>query len=105
MYTDQAAPIRWDEKARRFTVNRTNIIDNFIGDIKKMHIRTFDWEEFEPYARDFLNVREDTIGEDRGISKRVWRRIPSAPDDSLHSMLYGWLACRILCGYTEFTAA
>lgn len=105
MYSDQAAPLRWDEKARRFTTNRTNMIDNFIGDIKKRLVRTFDWEEFEPFAKDFLNVREDTIGEDRGISKRVWRRIPSAPDDSLHSMLYGWLACRILCGYTEFTAA
>ena len=105
MYTDQAAPIRWDDKARRFTVNRTNIIDNFIGDIKKRYVRAFRWEEFKPFAMDFLNVKEEVIGEDRGIGRRVWRRFPSSPDDSLHAMLYGWLACRILSGNTEFTAA
>jgi len=105
MYTDQAAPLKWDKAARRFTVNRTNMIDNFIGDIKKRHVRTFRWDEFKPFAKDFLNVKEEVIGDDRGVGRRVWRRFPSAPDDSLHAMLYGWLASRILSGDTEFTAA
>jgi len=105
MYTDQSAPFKWDEKARRFTVNRTTMIDNFILDIKKMSIKTFRWSEFEPFAKDFLNVKEEIVGEDRGAGKRVWRRFPTAPDDSLHSMLYGWLAARVLCGQTNFTAS
>lgn len=105
MYTDQAVPFRWDEKARRFTVNRTVMIDSFILDIKKSVVRTFRWGEFEPFAKDFLAVKEEVIGEDRGAGKRVWRRFPSSPDDSLHSMLYAWFAARVHWGQTDFTAA
>jgi hypothetical protein len=103
MYSDQSAPMRWDEKARRFIVNRTIMIDNFILDIKKKRVRTFRWEEFEPFAKDFLAVKEEIIGEARGVGRRVWRRYPSSPDDSLHSMLYGWLAARVFLGEVDFT--
>lgn len=103
MYTDQAVPMKWDEKARRFTVNRTAMIDAFIMDIKKGRVKTFQWSQFKPFAKDFLAVKEEIIGEDRGVGKRVWRRFPSSPDDSLHSMLYGWLASRVLWGDTQFT--
>jgi hypothetical protein len=105
MYSEQSAPLRWDEKARRFIVNRTAMIDSFILDIKKSVVRTFRWSEFEPFAQDFLAVKEEVIGDDRGTGKRVWRRFPTSPDDSLHSMLYGWLAARIHWGQTDFTAA
>jgi hypothetical protein len=81
------------------------MIDSFILDIKKSVVRTFRWSEFEPFAQDFLAVKEEVLGDDRGTGKRVWRRFPTSPDDSLHSMLYGWLAARIHWGQTDFTAA
>ena len=102
MYSDASAPYRWDETARRYTVNRTVVIDSFFGDVKKKVVRTFNWEEFRPFALDILNERQEVLGEERGISKRVWRHAPTKPDDSLHSMIFGWFACRVLSGRMDF---
>ena len=105
MYSDASAPYKWDERSMRYTVNRTALIDAFFMDMKAGYIRTFRWEEFEPFARDILNIRQEVIGEDRGVSKRVWRHGPANPDDSLHSMVFGWFGCRVLSGRMGFTAA
>lgn len=102
MYSDASAPSRWDEQAKRYTVNRTILIDSFFTDLKKGVVRMFNWNEFEPFARDILNVRQEVIGEDRGIAKRVWRHAPEKPDDSLHSMVFGWFGARVLSGMRDF---
>ncbi len=102
MYSDSSAPFRWDEAARRYTVNRTSVIDAFFTDIKRGVVTMFNWEEFRPFALDILNVRQEVIGEERGISKRVWRHAPRKPDDSLHSMVFGWFAARVLSGRMDF---
>jgi len=105
MYTDQSSPYKWDEMAGRYTVNRTVMIDSFLLDIKHGLLKTFRWSEFKPFADDMQNVFEEIIGEDRGKPRRVWRRYPTKPDDSLHSMVFGWFACRVLSGYLDFTAS
>lgn len=102
MYTDQAAPLKWHEQAGRYTVNRTSMIDNFFMDLKLGKIKAFNWNEFRPFAKDILNVRQEVIGEHLGRARRVWRRYPTKPDDSLHSMVFGWIACRVLCYETDF---
>jgi hypothetical protein len=102
MYTEQAAPYKWDSHARRFTVNRTVMIDTLLVDIKKSKVRTFRYSDFKPFSEDLLNVREDYINEARGISRRVWRRHPKKPDDVLHSMVFGWFAARVASGDLDF---
>lgn len=102
MYSDASAPCRWDENARRYVVNRTVLIDCFFTDIKRGMVKAFNWGQFEPFARDILNIHQEVIGEDRGITKRVWRHDPRKPDDSLHSMVFGWLASRVLSGRMDF---
>lgn len=104
MYTEQSAPYKWDERARRYTVNRTVMIDNFFIDYKLGRIKTFRWSEFKNFAEDILCVRQEWIGSD-GKEKRVWRRPPSKPDDVLHSMVFGWFACRIISNNLEFTTS
>ncbi len=104
MYSEQSAPFRWDAPSAKYIVNRTMMIDQFILDMKAGYIETFRWEEFEPFALDILNVKEDMIGEDRGKGRRVWRRYPSKSDDALHSMVFGWFGARMLAGQTNFTA-
>ena len=103
MYTAAAAPCTWDERAQRYTVNRTTMIDDFFGDWIKGRVKAFRWEEFKPFASDMLNVKQVIIGEDHGHGQRVWRHKPDAPDDSLHSMVFGWLACRVLVADMRFT--
>lgn len=104
MYTEQAAPYKWDDRSQRFTVNRTTMIDAFLHDIKRGRVKTFRWREFKPFAADILNVHEDIIGEQQGKGRRVWRRYPSKPDDSLHSMVFGWFASRVAAGILDFAA-
>jgi len=102
MYTEQSMPYRWDNAAQRFTVNRTAMIDAFFHDMKRERIKAFRWSEFQPFAKDILNVYEDVVGEAQGKGRRVWRRYPAKPDDSLHSMLYGWMAGRVVSGLLDF---
>lgn len=104
MYTEQAKPFRWDEQARRFTVNRTTLIDKFILDMKHGKIQAFNWNEFKPFASDILNIREEYIGESKGITRRVWRKHPTKSDDSLHSMVFGWFAAKVAFGDLDFGA-
>ena len=103
MYSAASAPCTWDERAKRYTVNRTVMIDNFFTDLMQGKVRTFRWEEFKPFAQDILNIRQVIIGEEHGKGQRVWRHRPDAPDDSLHSMVFGWLACRVLSLRMNFT--
>lgn len=104
MYTEQSAPYRWDDKANRYTVNRTIMIDNFFIDYKSGVIKTFRWSEFEAMAEDILCVRQEWIGVE-GKEKRVWRRPPAKPDDILHSMVFGWFAARVMCSMLNFTVS
>lgn len=105
MYSDQAAPYRWDEHARRFTVNRTTLIDRFIVDMKHGKVAVgFNWEQFKPFAEDILNIREEYVGENRGAARRVWRKHPTKSDDSLHAMVFGWFAAKVAFGDLDFGA-
>jgi hypothetical protein len=102
MYSDQSAPFKWDERAGRYTVNRTTMIDAFFLAVQNGEVKTFRWEEFAQFAPDILAVKEETIGEEAGKPRRVWRRYPTKPDDILHSMVFGWFACRIMCSQLNF---
>lgn len=103
MYTDQASPFKWDERARRFTVNRTVLIDRFILDMKHSKVKVgFNWGQFKQFAEDILNIQECYVGDERGQTRRVWRKHPTKSDDSLHSMVFGWFAAKVAFGDLEF---
>lgn len=104
MYTEQSNPYKWDERAARYTVNRTIMIDNFFLDYKQGRIKTFNWVEFSNFADDILCVRQEWVGA-AGSERRVWRRPPAKPDDVLHSMVFGWFACRVLCSLLDFSVS
>jgi len=105
MYTDQGQPWKWHEKGGYYTLNRTMIIDGFLFDyLKKGVVKTFRWEDFEPLHHDLLNVYEHVVGEDKGKGRRIWAKFPNKPDDVLHSMVFGWFACRIMVGDMDFRA-
>ena len=104
MYSEASRPVSWNNEGRHYVVNRTNLIDNFLMDLKRGYIKAFRWGEFEPFARDILNVRQAVVGEDTGHPRRVWRHSPKDPDDSLHSMVFGWFAARVKTGNMDFIA-
>lgn len=104
MYTEQNRPYKWDDIANRYTVNRTVMIDSFLMDVKQGRVKAFRWSEFKPFAEDLQSVYEEIIGEEKGVPRRVWRRNPAKPDDALHSMVFGWFACRVVSGMLDFTS-
>lgn len=105
MYTESQNPLRWDDKGKHYVASRTLVIDEFFSDMKRGYIKAFNWNAFEPFARDILNIRQVYIGEEAGRPQRVWRHRPSDPDDSLHSMVFGWIACRVLSNRANMYAA
>jgi len=105
MYTDQGQPWKWHEKGAYYTLNRTMIIDAFLFDyLKKAHVRTMCWRDFEPLHYDLMNVYEHVVGEDKGKARRIWAKYPAKSDDVLHSMVFGWFAGRIVVGDMDFRA-
>lgn len=105
MYSDASRPFKWNNDGQYYVVNRTMMIDDFFMDIKRKFIEVYRWSEFEPFARDILNVRQALVGEDSGHPRRIWQHNPKDPDDALHSMVFGWFAARVRSGRMDFTGA
>lgn len=103
MYSEASSPLKWNESGKFFTANRTTVIDEFFADMQRNLIHAYNWEEFRPSAKDILNIRQVYIGEEIGKPRRVWRHSQQAPDDSLHSMVFGWIGCRVITGRLDFT--
>ena len=103
MYSEASSPLKWNEAGKFFTANRTTVIDEFFADMQRNLIHAYNWEEFRPSAKDILNIRQVYIGEEIGKPRRVWRHSQQAPDDSLHSMVFGWIGCRVITGRLDFT--
>ena len=49
------------------------------------------WEDFEPFAEDFLNI---AIDYDKNLG--TYKYVNDGPDDSVHSILFGDLANQLL---------
>lgn len=87
--------IKWNGRDR-WMVDRTAFIDTFMLLLKRGGV-------VFPNARQMTVAIEDVLAEyeevtQNGMGKKVWRHSPSAPDDSLHAMIFGWLAIRIATG-------
>ena len=104
MYNDNPKPYKWNDQDNRYDVNRTSMIDGLLLGMQKKNVRAIRWEDFRQFKEDFLAVREEVVNESSGRPRRAWRRYPTKPDDFLHAMVFGWLACRSICGMVDFTS-
>lgn len=75
----------------RHLCHRTEIMSDIFNAIKRGNVFWFPrWEEFEdPYAADLLNIYSEF--NDR-LRMNVYKAAPSHPDDSFHSLVFGFLA-------------
>lgn len=86
---------RWDQNAFKFIVNRNAVLSQYFQSIKQDLFLFPEWEEFEPFAKDFLaeyveyNDVTRTMKYDHPIDQ---------PDDALHSNVYCKLAADIAMG-------
>jgi hypothetical protein len=79
---------------RRWQVMRTEVMSDIFNAIKRKQIELPCWEEFEdPFANDCLNIYSEYNKTTRAIQ---YTHRPDRPDDSLHSILYCFLASMLI---------
>ena len=75
----------------RFLCHRTEVMSDIFNAIKRANVFKFPrWEEFEdPFAMDMLNIFSEYNERAR---MNVYKHAPGSPDDSFHSLVFGFLA-------------
>jgi hypothetical protein len=87
----QRARAKWNQKSNEYTLNRNMVMTNLFRKIKNQQMEFPRWEDFEPFADDFLNIiieYDDHAG--------TYKYVNTGPDDGLHSILFGELALQLL---------
>ena len=95
--------IRWNRQGTRYLVNRTAAIDSFMLQMKKQGIVFANARQMAVPIQDILNVYQESTHSGQGGSIRsIWKHAPNCPDDSLHAMIFGWLAYKVVAGELQF---
>ena len=82
---------KWNPGAKEYTISRNITMTELFTRIKKQQIVFPRWEDFEPFADDFLNI---AIEYDKTLG--TYKYVNDGPDDSVHSILFGELAYQLL---------
>jgi hypothetical protein len=87
--------VEWDGRLRRWKVHRTEVMSDIFNAIKRGTVFEFPrWDEFrEPYGQDMLNIFSEY---NKQLMMTVYKHSLDKPDDTLHSVLYCFLASMIM---------
>jgi hypothetical protein len=90
-YANPGSKLQWQKKLGRFLVRRNDVLKDLLIFIKdRKHFRFPRWEQFrDPFGIDMTNVLSE-YNESR--KEEVLNKVPGTSDDSLHSLLYCFLA-------------
>ena len=87
--------LKWNKKDR-YLVDRTAAIDSFMLVLKHQGAIYPNAAQMAIPMQDILNeYEESTMTGQGGVSRKVWRHAPSAPDDCLHAQVFAWLAMKV----------
>lgn len=87
--------VEWDARLRRWKVHRTEVMSDIFNAIKRGTVFEFPrFEEFkEPYGQDMLNIFSEY---NKQLMMIQYKHSLDKPDDTLHSLLYCFLASMIV---------
>lgn len=86
--------VEFDVKLQRWKVFRTEVMSDIFNAIKRRQIEFPRWEEFnDPYAKDLLNIFSEY---NETLHMTQYQHRPDQPDDTLHSVLYCFLASQLI---------
>lgn len=94
-YGSLKSMLRWNG-VDRWQADRTAFIDSFMLLLKRGGVMFPKYEQVSDAFEDVLAMYEETTKNGEGI--KVWRHSPAVPDDSLHAMIFGWIASRLVRG-------
>jgi hypothetical protein len=89
----QKQKIRWDKRQGMYIVNRTRVMTDRFMEIKKNQVEFFDYDQFNNFKDDFLNIYSEYSDKTR---QAKYDHIGA--DDAFHSYMYSRLACMIVRG-------
>jgi len=87
---------KWNNTSREYTISRNIVLTELFSKIKKQQIIFPRWEDFEPFADDFLNMAVEYDS-----SSSNYKYVNDGPDDSVHSIAFGDLALQLLLIHKE----
>ena len=95
-YGGMDGKIRWNnnQNAPGYTSDKTMLIDQIMQGVFTKRFELPHWEQFKNFTDDIMAEYEETTQQGR----RIWKHAATRPDDFLHSMVFGWLAAKILTG-------
>ena len=93
-YVNTNKKIYFEKELGRFMVNRTAVIMDVVNAINRSNVFKFPkWEQFEyPFGQDLVNMFSE-YNESRRVV--VLNKSPGTTDDTLHSLVYCFLASMI----------
>lgn len=86
---------KWNKGGRFYVINRTEVLTDFFHSIKKGKIIFPEWNTFEPFADDIMNIYQEY---NFTTNKMSYIHHPEQPDDSAFSLLYGLETAMIMMG-------
>lgn len=87
--------MKWNKKDR-YLIDRTAAIDSFMLVLKHQGVIYPNVGQMMVPIQDILAEYEETSQTGYGgVSRKIWRHAPSAPDDCLHAQIFAWLAMKI----------
>jgi hypothetical protein len=85
--------VYYEEKLHRFAVHRTEVMSDIFNALVRKQIDLPWWEDFQdPYGKDILNIFSE---QNSRTGMTEYRHAPGTTDDTLHSILYCFLASMI----------
>ena len=78
----------------KWLIDKTTFIDNFMLLLKRKGVEFPSYSQMAQPIEDILNEYEEVTK----TGQRVWRHSPELPDDSLHAMVFGYIASKIVRG-------
>lgn len=92
-YGASNSSIKWNQRDGYYS-DRTLMIDQIMLIYKHMQIEFPCIKQATPFIDDILAEYEESTAQGR----RIWRHAANVPDDALHSMVFAWLASRVITG-------
>jgi intein/homing endonuclease len=88
-----SAPIKWNNR-NAYHADRTTLIDQVFQMFLCKGIEFPQYHQAKPIIDDIMAEFEETTPQGR----RVWRHAHNVPDDSLHALVFSWLAVKVVTG-------
>jgi hypothetical protein len=89
----QAKKIKWDPTKGIYVINRTQVMTDIFMEIKENKVDFFNYEQFDPFKVDFLNIYSEYSEQ-----TRMTRYDHVGADDAFHSYMFCRLAGMLING-------